>query len=317
VPDNTLLRPAAVGRLLSEPSGHASMGRLIGPSAALAAVEIGKNADGPLVVVAGDPRQADQLEAEIRWFAGASLSVEHFVEWETLPWDSFSPHQDIVSQRLRVLGLLKTLNEGVVILSAQSMLQRLPPVDYVAARTLRVSAGEQLERQAFIESLSAAGYLRVPQVEEHGEYAVRGSLLDVFPMGYGRPLRIDFFDDDVESIRHFDAESQLSGDRIDAVRVLPAREVPLDDDDVRYFRRRYRERFEGRPAESRVYREVSDGIAHGGIEYYLPLFFESTANLVDYLPGNATVMMPADLESVLDRGWLEIGERYETGPGVA
>jgi transcription-repair coupling factor (superfamily II helicase) len=307
----TLLNPAAVGRLLSDPTGSASVGRLIGASAALAAVDVAENADGPLVVVASDPRQADQLEAEIRWFAGADLRVEHFVEWETLPWDSFSPHQDIVSQRLRVLGLLRTLNEGIVILSAQSMLQRLPPVDYVAARTLSVSIGERLERQDFIASLSAAGYLRVPQVEEHGEYAVRGSLLDVFPMGYGRPLRIDFFDDDVESIRHFDTESQRSGDRLDSVRVLPAREVPLDDEDVRDFRRRYRERFEGRPGGSRVYREISEGIAHGGIEYYLPLFFESTANLVDYLPANAAVMVPADLESVLDQDWREIEERYE------
>jgi transcription-repair coupling factor (superfamily II helicase) len=307
----TLLNPPAVGRLLSEPSGSASVGKLIGASAALAAVEVAEHADAPLIVVANDPRQADQLEAEIRWFAGPDLRVEHFVEWETLPWDSFSPHQDIVSQRLRVLGLLHTLNDGIVILSAQSMLQRLPPVDYVAARTLSVAAGEQLGRQDFIESLSAAGYLRVPQVEEHGEYAVRGSLLDVFPMGYGHPLRIDFFDDDVESIRYFDTESQLSGERLESVRVLPAREVPLDDDDVRYFRRRYRERFEGRPAGSRVYREVSDGIAHGGIEYYLPLFFESTASLVDYLPANAAVMVPADLESVLDQDWHEIGERYE------
>ena len=307
----TLLNPATVGRLLSDPSGSASVGRLIGASAALAAVELAGNSAGPLVVVASDPRQADQLEAEIRWFAGTDLCVEHFVEWETLPWDSFSPHQDIVSQRLRVLGLLRRLDAGIVILSAQSMLQRLPPADYVAARTLSISAGEQLERQAFIDSLSAAGYLRVPQVEEHGEYAVRGSLLDVFPMGYGRPLRIDFFADDVESIRHFDTESQLSDDQLDSVRVLPAREVPLDDDDVRYFRRRYRERFEGRPAGSRVYREVSDGIAHGGIEYYLPLFFESTANLVDYLPANVAVMVPADLESVLEQDWREIGERYE------
>ena len=132
----TLLNPTAVSRLLSEPAGSASVGRLIGASAALAAVELAENAAAPLIVVASDPRQADQLEAEIRWFAGADLSVEHFVEWETLPWDNFSPHQDIVSQRLRVLGLLRTLHEGVVILSAQSMLQRLPPVDYVALRTL-------------------------------------------------------------------------------------------------------------------------------------------------------------------------------------
>jgi transcription-repair coupling factor (superfamily II helicase) len=310
VSNEFLLSPSAIGRLLSASAGEGALGRMIGASAALAAVELANNAEGPLLVVAGDPRHADQLEAEIRWFAGASLRVEHFVEWETLPWDSFSPHQDIVSQRLRVLGLLRGLQKGIVILSAQSLLQRLPPVDYVAARTLQVAAGGRVDRQAFIDSLSACGYLRVPQVEEHGEFAVRGSLLDVFPMGSDQPLRIDFFDEDIESIRSFDTETQLSGDRIGSVRVLPAREVPLDEADIRYFRRRYRERFEGRPSGSRVYREVSDGIAHGGIEYYLSLFFDTTANLADYLPENTLILAPAEFESALDQGWAEIQERY-------
>ncbi len=306
-----LLSSATAGRLLDLSSAETSLGCLIGASTALAAVELATSGEGPLVVIADDPRHADQLEAEIRWFAGADLPVQHFVEWETLPYDSFSPHQDIVSQRLKVLASLGRLEHGIVVVSAPALLQRLPPVDYVAARTLSLKSGQTLDRQSFIESLGACGYLRVPQVSEHGEFAVRGSLLDVFPMGSDQPLRIDFFDDELESIRYFNSDSQLSGESVAAISILPAREIPLDDQDIRNFRHQYRERFEGQPSKSRVYREVSDGIAHGGIEYYLPLFFESTASFTDYLPRNALLFVPAELQSSIDQVWLEIGERHD------
>ena len=286
-------------------------GRLIGASASLAFSALARQRQKPVVVIAEDPRHADQLEAEIRFFAGGDIDVLHFVEWETLPWDSFSPHQDIISQRLKVLSALPALTDGVVIVAASALLQRLPPVDYVAARTLRLRVGQTLQRASFTESLSAAGYLRVPQVSEHGEFAVRGSLIDVFPMGTSRPLRIDFFDDDIESLRYFSAETQLSGDAVESVDILPAREVPLDSEAVRDFRGRYRERFEGQPGKSRVYREISDGIAHGGIEYYLPLFFDSTAVLFDYLPVDSIALLPAGIESVLAKMQAELDERYE------
>jgi transcription-repair coupling factor (superfamily II helicase) len=286
-------------------------GSLIGASAALAAAEFAQQCDGPVVLLAEDPRHADQLETEIRFFAGDQLPVSHFVEWETLPWDSFSPHQDIISQRLQVLATLPAMQKGVVIASAPALLQRLPPVDYVASRSLSLGSGQTLDRDAFTASLTSSGYLRVPQVSEHGEYAVRGSLIDVFPMGAERPLRIDFFDDEIESLRYFSAETQLSGDVVDAIEILPAREVPLDADAVRGFRDQYRERFEGQPGKSRVYREVSDGIAHGGIEYYLPLFFDETATFIDYLPANSVVLMPDGIASVLTQMQAEIDERFE------
>ena len=289
----------------------AAWGRLIGASAALAALELAENSDRAVLVLASDPRHADQLEAEIRFFAGERIAVSHFVEWETLPYDSFSPHQDIISQRLRVLSDLPGQRNGIVVASAASLLQRLPPTDYVAARSLSVSLGQVLERQVFIDKLTASGYLRVPQVDEHGEFAVRGSLLDIFPMGSSAPLRIDFFDDEIESLRFFDPDSQLSRETMDHIRILPAREIPLDRASVRDFRDRYREKFEGQPSRSRVYREVSDGIAHGGIEYYLPLFYASTASLLDYLPGNCLLFVPSDISQVLDKAWQEIHERYE------
>ena len=203
------------------------------------------------------------------------------------------------------------MQHGVVIVAATALQQRLPPVDYVRARSLTLRAGQELPRDGFTESLVAAGYLRVPQVSEHGEFAVRGSLIDVFPMGADTPVRIDYFDDEIESLRYFSPETQLSGERIDALEVLPAREVPFDADAVRGFRDRYRERFEGQPSKSRVYREVSDGIAHGGIEYYLPLFFDTTAALLDYLPDNCIVVAPADTNVLLEQFAAEARERYE------
>ena len=292
--------------------GHpVAWGRLIGASAPLAAAELAASVEVPVVVLAEDPRSADQIEAGVRFFGGDALDVRHFVEWETLPWDTFSPHQDIISERLSVLASLGDMHNGIIIASAPALLQKLPPLDYVAARSLSLRTGQQLPREAFIDSLVASGYFRVPQVSEHGEFAVRGSLIDIFPMGSDRPIRMDFFDDDIESLRYFSAESQLSGDTIDRINILPAREVPLDADSIRGFRERYRERFEGQPAKSRVYREVSDGIAHGGIEYYLPLFFDSSATLIDYLPRGCLILAPAGLEGILEQSWHEIEERFE------
>jgi transcription-repair coupling factor (superfamily II helicase) len=289
----------------------AEWGRLIGAGAALAALELAESSDRPILVLASDPRHADQLEAEIRFFAGGELPVTHFVEWETLPYDSFSPHQDIISQRLKVLSELPDQASGIVVASLPSLLQRLPPTNYVSARSLTLVKGQVLERQEFVDKLVSSGYLRVPEVSEHGEFAIRGSLLDIFPMGSTAPLRIDFFDDEIESLRFFNPDSQLSGETVDDVQILPAREVPLDSDSIKIFRERYRERFEGQPSRSRVYREVSDGIAHGGIEYYLPLFFDSTATLLDYLPGKTLLFIPADHAQILDKSWQEIHERYE------
>jgi transcription-repair coupling factor (superfamily II helicase) len=288
-----------------------SIGRLVGASASLVAAELAQKLDRPVVVLATDPRHADQLEAEIRYFAGNGLPVSHFVEWETLPYDSFSPHQDIISQRLRVIAALPQMKNGIVIVSAPSLLQRLPPVDYVSARTLLLEAGQTLDRQEFIDALGAAAYLRIPQVEEHGEFAVRGSLIDVFPMGSEQPVRIDFFDDEIESLRYFDAATQLSGDKAERIAILPAREIPLDAENIRRFKQRYRERFEGQPSRSRVYSDVSQGIAHGGIEYYLPLFFENTANFLDYLPDDSVIFAPQDVSGILQQARSEIGERYE------
>jgi transcription-repair coupling factor (superfamily II helicase) len=306
--ESLLLSP---GQSLPAAGNSVAFGRLVGASAALAISELAQRAAAPLLVLAEDPRHADLLEAELRFFAAGVTPVQHFVEWETLPWDSFSPHQDIISERLAVLASLKARRDGITVVSAPALLQRLPPTDYVAARSLSLKSGQSLPREPFIDSLAASGYLRVPQVSEHGEFAVRGSLIDVYPMGSAQPVRIDFFDDEIESLRYFGADTQLSGDVLEQVNLLPAREVPLDPDSIQFFRAAYRERFEGQPGKSRVYREISDGIAHGGIEYYLPLFFPATASLLDYLPGNCLIVAPDGLGAILQQSWSEIEERYE------
>ncbi len=304
-----LLIPATPA--IPSPGRECGWGRLIGASAALAATELAHLVERPVLLLAEDPRHADQLEAEVRFFGGGDVPVAHFVEWETLPWDSFSPHQDIISQRLTVLSALPAVRKGIIIAAASVLQQRLPPVDYVSARSLALRQGQSLPREPFLESLVDAGYFRVPQVSEHGEFAVRGSLIDVFPMGADMPVRIDYFDDDIESLRYFSAETQLSGKRLASIEILPAREVPLDAAAIQGFRDRYRERFEGQPGKSRVYRDVSDGIAHGGIEYFLPLFFETTATLLDYLPADCIVLAPNELVSLLEQFTSEAVERYE------
>lgn len=296
------------------PGKEAAWGSLIGASTALAAAELSRclsqGRQRPLLLLAEDSRHADQLEAETRFFLGDDIPVRHFVEWETLAWDSFSPHQDIISQRLSVLAELPSLRQGIVIATSAVLHQRLPPIDYVAARSLSLVNGQELPREAFTTSLVASGYYRVPQVSEHGEFAVRGSLIDIFPMGTNAPVRIDFFDDEVESLRYFSPESQLSGEPVEAVNILPAREIPLDEEAVARFRNSYRERFEGQPGKSRVYRDVSDGIAHGGIEYYLPLFFEKTASLLEYLPDDCLVLKPDSLASLMQQFVADTGERF-------
>ena len=181
MPATPLLIPSTTN--VPDKGQNLAWGRLIGASTALAAAEFAGTTRRPILMLAEDARHADQLEVEIRFFAGDAFDVLHFVEWETLPWDGFSPHQDIISQRLRVIATLPQMQTGIVIVSIPALLQRLPPIDYVAARTLVLRTGQTLNRREFIDDLTATGYLRIPQVGEHGEYAVRGSLIDVFPMG--------------------------------------------------------------------------------------------------------------------------------------
>jgi transcription-repair coupling factor (superfamily II helicase) len=286
-------------------------GKLYGAAPALAIAEAAPDASGPLLVIAQNSREAETLSEEIQFFAGPSLSVRVFPDLETLPYDSFSAHPDITSARLATLAELPRARHGVWLVAIDTLLQRLAPRSYIEAYSLRVHLNETLDLEALRAQLILAGYASVTQVVAHGEFAVRGSLIDVFPMGSDTPYRIDLLDRDVDSIRRFDPETQRSLDKLDRIHLLPARETPLNPEAVREFRRRYRLRFTGDLSEQAVYRDVSAGMASGGIEFFLPLFFERTSHLLEYLPPNSVLVDINDAAAGAPELWKGIVERHE------
>ena len=295
--------PEAAGRPLH-------WGQLYGAAPALAIAEAAARHPGPLLVLAGSPRQADQLAAEISFFGGAALEVLLLPDAETLPWDAFSPHPDITSRRLATLARLPSLARGVVVAATQSLLQRLPPPAWTATQGLDISIGDRLDPARLRLQLQDAGYLAVPQVTEHGEFALRGSLLDLYPMGSELPYRIDLFDDVVDSIRRFDPGTQRSLERLEHIRLLPGREYPFSEDALRSFRERFRERFPGDPSRVGLYRDIGEGIASGGLEYYLPLFFPTLAELPAYLPEGTLVVEAEPSAAALEQAWSGVLERH-------
>ena len=285
--------------------------QLYGSAAALALAEATRADRRLYVVIVDAARELERLTAELRFFGAEALPLLRLPDWEVLPYDLFSPHPDITSERLKTLFELPQLQHGCLIVSADTLMQRLAPRSYVQGRAFELSKGQALAIEPFRQRLTEAGYASVSQVVSPGEFAVRGSLLDVFPMGSAAPLRIDLFDEEIEAIRRFDPETQRSLDALPSVRLLPAREVPLDAEAVKDFRRRYRTRFEGDPTRTSIYRGVSEGLAPAGVEFYQPLFFASTATLFDYLPADAVIVHDAALPQTLIKAWADIEARYE------
>ncbi len=284
---------------------------LAGCASALTLVNLAATHDGLTVAVVADEHGAYRLQDELAFFAGEELTVRHFPDWETLPYDVFSPHADIISERLALLHALPRMGRGILIVAADTLLQPLPPAEFVDARALVLNVGDTLDPIALRERLEAAGYASVSEVHAHGEFALRGAVMDLFPMGSATPYRLDLFDDEIETIRGFDPDTQRSTGKLDAIRLLPAREYPLDDEAIKAFRQRYRQRFSGDPAASIIYRDVSRGVPPGGIESYLPLFFEHTAQLFDYLPDSAVIAELGDVEAALATAWSTVESRYE------
>src|SRR4249919_2330889 len=237
--------------------------------------------DGLVLAIAKDNHGAHQLEADLRTLLAhdATLPVLPFPDWETLPYDQFSPHPDIVSQRLAALHRLPALKRGIVVVPVQTLLQRLAPLRHVVGGSFDVRVGQRLDLDAEKRRLEGAGYRNVPQVLDPGDFAVRGGLLDVYPMGADSPFRVELLDDEIDTIRVFDPESQRSLDKIDAVHLLPGREVPLDDASLKRALDALRERFDLDTRRSALYQDLKAGLAPAGIEYYLPLFFQQTSTL--------------------------------------
>ena len=262
-----------------------------------------------IAVVCAEALSAQRLAQEIAWFAPA-LRVATLPDWETLPYDHFSPHQDLVSERLAALYRASRGECDVLLVAAATALYRLAPPTYLAAFTFFLAQGEKLDVEALRAQLALGGYQHVTQVVAAGEYSVRGGLIDLYPMGSALPYRIDLFDNEIESIRAFDVDSQRTLYPVPNVRLLPAREFPQDDAARTRFRGRFREVFEGDPSKSALYRDISNGITPGGIEYYLPLFFDATATLADYLPTDTTLCVHGDVGAVIERFWQDVESRY-------
>ncbi|MDC6133820.1 transcription-repair coupling factor, partial [Burkholderia gladioli] len=252
---------------------------------------------------------AQRLSQEIGFFA-PSARVRLLPDWETLPYDTFSPHQDLVSERLATLHDLGEGRCDILLVPATTALYRMPPAAFLAAYTFAFTQGERLDEARFKAQLTLAGYEHVSQVVRPGEYCVRGSLIDLFPMGSPLPYRIDLFDDQVDSIRAFDPDTQRSLYPVRDVRLLPGREFPFDEAARTAFRSRWRETFEGDPSRAPIYRDIGNGVPSAGIEYYLPLFFEDTATLFHYLPPRAHLVFSGDLDTAIRRFTADTKQRY-------
>jgi transcription-repair coupling factor (superfamily II helicase) len=288
-------------------------GQLYGASGALAIANAAVAYEGPLLVVAEDMQSATRLERELRFFlADADVPVVNFPDWETLPYDLFSPLPELISQRLLSLYRLPQMRHGVLVTPVSTLMQRLPPQAFLDAHCLIVECGQRLGIESTRRRLEQSGYQCVSQVLSHGEFAVRGSLIDIFPMGSTTPYRIDLFDDEVDSIRTFDPETQRSAEKLPRIELLPAREFPLDEAGIALFRRNYRIAFEGDLQRSLIYHDVSEGRLPSGIEYYLPLFFEQTATLFDYLPQNRLLVQSEGIREQAERFMAEVTQRYES-----
>lgn len=304
--------PASVLRLPTLPtaSGKQQWGNLNGAALGLAIAEAASAARRFTLLLTADSQSAERLEQELGFFA-PDLPVLHFPDWETLPYDLFSPHQDIISQRVASLYRLPELDHGVLVVPITTALHRLPPRRFLLGSSLVLDVGQKLDVEQMRLRLEGAGYRCVETVYEHGEFAVRGALIDLFPMGSDLPYRIDLFDDEIETLRTFDPETQRSVDKVESIRLLPAREFPLDKKAVTDFRGRFRERFDVDFRRCPIYQDLASGINPAGIEYYLPLFFEETETLFDYLPGNTQVFSLPGIEQAAEQFWSDVRSRYE------
>jgi len=293
---------------LPAPGQRASTALLQGSSDAPALAALAARAR-PLLMLTESAWQAQRLLQEIPFFA-PQLRVHLLPDWETLPYDHFSPHHDLVSERLATLCQIARGEFDIVLVPVTTALYRMAPVDFITANTFYFRKGEKLGAEALRLQLTLAGYNHVTQVIAPGEYSFRGGLIDLYPMGSPLPYRIDLFDEVIDSIRSFDVDSQRSIMKVPEVRLLPAREFPMDKDAQTRFRQRFRERFEGDPSRSRIYKDVSKGIPTAGIEYFLPLFFDNTALLTDYLPADTTVCLRPGVTEAIDEFWADTRGRH-------
>ncbi|HHE9995525.1 transcription-repair coupling factor [Haemophilus influenzae] len=293
-----------------QPNDHKILGNVLPGADALAISEIAEQNQNLTVVVTPDTRSAVRLSRVLSELSSQDVCL--FPDWETLPYDTFSPHQEIISSRLSVLFHLQNAKKGIFLLPISTLMQRLCPPQYLQHNVFLIKKGDRLVIDKMRLQLEAAGYRAVEQVLEHGEYAVRGALLDLFPMGSAVPFRLDFFDDEIDSIRTFDVDTQRTLDEINSINLLPAHEFPTDDKGIEFFRAQFRETFgEIRRDPEHIYQQISKGTLISGIEYWQPLFFAEMATLFDYLPEQTLFVDMENNQMQGERFYQDAKQRYE------
>ncbi|MCU7834040.1 MAG: transcription-repair coupling factor [gamma proteobacterium symbiont of Taylorina sp.] len=303
---------------VNKPGMRSYWGRLYGSAFSLSVSNLAQQSGQFIILITSDMPAAQKLRYELSFFLadsyltdGSTLEILTLPDWETLAYDQFSPHQDIISERLATLYHLPRLKQGILIVPLNTLMHRLMPLDYINKNTLILNTGMTLDTAEFRLDLEKSGYRCVDNVYEHGEFAVRGSIIDLFPMGSSLPYRIDLFDDEIETIKYFNIETQRSSGQCDAINMMPAREFPMDKEAIELFREQYRQQLGGELTESVIYNNIGLGISPPGIEYYLPLFFQQTTTLFDYLPKQSIIVNFMDLETVAEQFIKDTEGRYE------
>ncbi len=287
-------------------------GKLYGSALALSISNLAQQSEQFITLITADMPSAQKLKEDLSFFlSDTDLDILTLPDWETLAYDQFSPHQDIISERLSTLYHLPTLKQGILIVPLGTLLHRLMPLDYINHNTLLLNKGMTIDSTQFRLDLDKRGYRCVANVYEHGEFAIRGSIIDLYPMGSELPYRIDLFDNEIDSIKTFDIDTQRSIKTIDNINMMPAREFPLDKASIELFRQKYREQLGGDLTQSTIYNEIAQGISPAGIEYYLPLFYQQSTTLFDYLPSHSIVINFTDLENVTDQFFKDTEQRHE------
>ena len=291
---------------------HSFWGQCPDAGSALAIAEAAQLAETPLLVLVNNTDNALSLKAELQFFlAGSDIQVHMLPDWEILPYDNFSAHPDIISERIKTLNAIGGIAQGIILVPIATMLHRLAPTHYLAATSFALKTGEALSLDAFRQRLDQAGYQFTETVFQAGEYAVRGSLIDLYAMGSHAPLRIELFDEQIESLRHFDPDSQRTTEIIDQFHLLPAREFPLTERAISQFRQAFNGQFEVNSSHCPIYQDVSQGLVPAGIEYYIPLFYDlKMATLLDYLPAQINIVRVGNLNQAIEHFWQDINQRY-------
>jgi len=302
---------ARLERLPSAPGSRQSWGGAVGATLPWLIANISKTCEKPLCIITPDMHMARRLAREIGFFHAPENGIKLFPDWETLPYDQFSPHQDIISDRLATLAELYAKDAGIIIAPVTTLMYRLPPTSYIHGQSFNFKKGADVSLEVLAERLTRAGYRSVNNVFEHGEFAKRGSIIDVFPMGANKPFRLDLFDNEIDAIRMFDVETQRSRDECETIELLPGREFPFDEASIHRFRRAWRERFAGNAMQCPTYEDVSNGIVPAGIEYYLPFFFEEMATFFDYLPTNTLILECGNTVEQSEKFFNELKTRHE------